>query len=206
MPDAQRPRETFVEDLRRRLAEQHDDPRPAAEVAVPAAYRPRGRRRFLAATALTATSVAAAVAVDRAVIGPASAAGMAEGELSVDSGRWQSVMAAADLPEGATLPFDLGAVTGFLRRTSGRVQAVSGICTHQGCRLRLDPPREQLACPCHGATFTLAGAPLTRPHGSHPLPALPRLPVRIDGEQIQVYAPMAGQEPSTSESGPAPSA
>src|SRR5205807_763326 len=104
-------------------------------------------------------------------------------------GTWQNVASDTDLPEGAVLPFDLGAVTGFVRRVSGRVQAVSGVCTHQGCRLHLDTPGGKLACPCHGATFSLAGAPLTRPHGSSPLPALPRLPVRIEGGQVQVYAP-----------------
>jgi Rieske Fe-S protein len=64
---------------------------------------------------------------------------------------------------------------------------VSGTCTHQGCRLHLTD--SHLACPCHGATFAVSGEPLTRPHGSHPLPALPRLPVRIDGDKVQVFAP-----------------
>lgn len=184
-PDAQRPRDAFVEELRRRIADQQNDPQPAP--AAPIGYRARGRRLFLAAGALTATSVAALVAVDSAVT--QSASQKPEPELTPTVGTWQTVAGAADLPEGTVLPFDLGAVTGFLRRVSGRVQAVSGICTHQGCRLHLDSPRDQLACPCHGATFTLDGAPLTRPHPGGPLPALPRLPVRVNDGQIQVYAP-----------------
>ncbi|MEZ0114092.1 cytochrome b6-f complex iron-sulfur subunit [Catenulispora sp. EB89] len=185
-PDAQRPREAFVEDLRRRIADRQDAPQPAA--ALPAAHRNRGRRRFLTATALTATGVVAGVVADQAAVGPASPV-TAEPDLTPTVGTWQNVMSEADLAEGAVLSFDLGAVSGFVRRESGRVQAVSGFCTHQGCRLRLDTPHEQLACPCHGATFTLAGGPLVRPAGGSPLPALPRLPVRIDGGQIQVYAP-----------------
>ncbi|NUR32116.1 MAG: Rieske (2Fe-2S) protein [Catenulispora sp.] len=196
VPDAQRPREAFVEDLRRRLAEQAEAPQPAP--APPAAYRPRGRRRFLAATALTATGVAAVVIGEQAATHPVAGKADAEGDLTPDTGSWQTVAQAADLREGEVMPFDLGAVSGFLRRVSGRVQAVSGTCTHQGCRLRLDAPRDRLACPCHGATFTLAGAPLTRPHGSHPLPALPRLAVRIDGEEVQVYAPPAPSPPPES--------
>jgi nitrite reductase/ring-hydroxylating ferredoxin subunit len=87
-------------------------------------------------------------------------------------------------------PFDLGSVEGFLRRASGRVQAVSGICTHQGCRLDLAAARDKLSCPCHGATFTVAGVNLTHPRQSGgPLPALPRLPVREVGGRIEVYAP-----------------
>ena len=204
VPDAQRPRAAFVEDLRRRLAEQENTPQP--EPAPPAAYRPRGRRRFLAATALAATGVAAAVAADRAVTdsGKPADATTAESDLTPDVGSWQTVADPADLPEGKVVEFDLGTVTGFVQRVSGRLRAVSGICTHQGCRLRLDPPHDQFACPCHGATFTLAGAPLTRPHGSHPLPALPRLPVRIDGGRVQVYAPAPGTQPAAGEADPAP--
>lgn len=186
VPDAQRPREAFVEDLRRRLIEQQESSSPAP--APPPAYRPRGRRRFLAATALTATGVAAAAATDLAVTGSGSAT-LAGGDLTSDTGDWQTVAVTGDLPEGTVLPFDLGSVTGFIRRESGRFQAVSGVCTHQGCRLKLDTPRGRLACPCHGATFSVAGAPLTRPHGSSPLPALPRIPVRVDGQDVQVFAP-----------------
>ena len=185
-PDAQRPREAFVDDLRRRLAERQDAPQPTA--ALPAVHRNRGRRRFLTATALTATGVVTGVAVDQAALSPASPA-TADPDLTPTVGTWQTVVSDTELPEGAVLSFDLGAVSGFVRRVSGRVQAVSGFCTHQGCRLQVDTPHEQLACPCHGATFTLAGAPLKRPHGGPPLPALPRLAVRVEGGQVQVYAP-----------------
>ncbi|ACU71445.1 Rieske (2Fe-2S) domain protein [Catenulispora acidiphila DSM 44928] len=188
-PDAQRPREAFVEDLRRRLAERQDAPQTAP--AVPEAHRIRGRRRFLTATALTATGAVAGVGIDQALVGSASTAadGKANQELTPTTGTWQTVAAATDLPEGTVLSFDVGAISGFVRRVSGRVQAVSAICTHQGCRLHIDPPNNQFACPCHGATFSLTGAPLTRPHGTTPLPALPRLPVRIDAGNVQVYAP-----------------
>jgi Rieske Fe-S protein len=67
---------------------------------------------------------------------------------------------------------------------------VSGTCTHQGCRLDLAPARDQLACPCHGATFTLAGVNLTHPlKTGDRLPALPRLAVREQDGTIQVYTP-----------------
>ena len=47
-------------------------------------------------------------------------------------------------------------------------------------------------------TFTLAGAPLARPHGTRPLPALPRLAVRVDTEgHVQVYAPEPGMPSET---------
>ncbi|MFL6112129.1 MAG: Rieske (2Fe-2S) protein [Catenulispora sp.] len=193
-PDARRPRAAFVDELRHRIAERQNAAEPPAPL--PAGYRARGRRRFLAATALTATGVAAGlaggVAVEGAASGPASPKPDTEADLQATVGTWQTVAAAADLPEGAVREFDLGAVSGFVQRVSGRLQAVSGVCTHQGCRLDLDSSHRRLACPCHGATFTLAGAPLAHPHNPHPLPALPRLPVRIDQGRVQVYAPASG--------------
>jgi Rieske Fe-S protein len=116
----------------------------------------------LTATAVTAGGVVAGVATDRALTDSTttpSPASDAQGNLSPTVGTWQSVVAAADLPEGAVLPFDLGAVTGFVQRVSGRVQAVSGICTHQGCRLDLEALRDQLACPCHGAPSPWPASP-----------------------------------------------
>jgi len=89
--------------------------------------------------------------------------------------------------------FDLGPVNGFVRRVSGRVQAVSGICTHQGCRLDLSAARDLLTCPCHGATFAMDGANVSHPRPmSSPLPALPRLAVREQNGEIQIYGPTSG--------------
>jgi Rieske Fe-S protein len=103
-------------------------------------------------------------------------------------GVWLTVAHSVDLPNGAVRPFTAGAVTGFVERVGGRPRAVSGICTHQGCRLTFAEHPARLVCPCHGATFGLDGAVL-----DHRLPvslsALPRLAVReIDGT-VQVYAP-----------------
>jgi nitrite reductase/ring-hydroxylating ferredoxin subunit len=54
-------------------------------------------------------------------------------------------------------------------------------------------------CPCHGATFTLAGANLTHPRQTGSvLPALPRLPVREQDGRIQVYAPATPASPERS--------
>lgn len=193
-PHAAGPREEFVTDLERRIAALDD---AAAEPAVPrpAPWHAPGRRRFLAATALAATGAAAGAAVDHALTRQAPVeSGAKAGEITPTHGTWQNVAASADLPEGAVLPFDQGSVTGFLRRVSGRVQAVSGTCTHQACRLALSPARDILACPCHGATFALTGESLTHPKSLRPLPALPRMAVREAGDHIQVYAPAPRNE------------
>lgn len=95
---------------------------------------------------------------------------------------------AAELPEGGLLPFDVGTVVGFVERTGGGLRAVSGVCTHQGCRLALEPASRELACPCHRTVFALTGT-VVRSQLRTPPAVLPRLPVReVDGS-IQVYAP-----------------
>jgi nitrite reductase/ring-hydroxylating ferredoxin subunit len=185
-PEGLQPRDAFVEDLRRRLADRATAADPAPSRPAPARWG-LGRRRFLAATAVTASAAAGAAGYALAQPAPTVAA---DAELTPIRGTWQAVAAVGDLPEGSVLPFDLGTVSGFVRRASGRVQAVSGICTHQGCRLHLDAPAGRLACPCHGATFALSGEALTHPLSSHDLPALPRLPVRVQAGAVQIYAPV----------------
>lgn len=195
-PDATEPRPAFVDQLRTRLAEQEQAHQDSAAATPRPAWRVPPRRRLLAAGALTATGVTIGVAADRLTAtgtadgGTDTTAPPPQAELSLTFGTWHTVADSSALPEGAIVPFDLGAVNGFLRRVSGRAQAVSGVCTHQGCRLDLETSRDLLSCPCHGATFTLAGVNLTHPlHTGQSLPPLPRLPVREQNGQIQIYAP-----------------
>jgi nitrite reductase/ring-hydroxylating ferredoxin subunit len=199
-PHASEPSPAFIDRLRHELRE-HEQEQATTPTPQPA-WRATPRRRLLAAGALTATGALAGAAADELFTQPDAGSGTSAeqsappGELIPVTGAWQPVARAADVPEGSVVTFDLGAVAGFVTRTHGRVQAVSGSCTHQGCRLDLESARDVLACPCHGATFSLAGENLTRPRQSgQPLPALPRLPVReLDGA-IQIYAPAAGQSP-----------
>ena len=175
-PGSDAPREEFVADLHRRLAE--------PEVA--RAPMPVGRRLVLGG-ALAATGAVAGASIDRAVTRGESPPG--DGTMIPDSGRWHPVVAAADLPEGAVRPFDAGSTTGFVTRDGGRLRAVSGVCTHQGCRLHLEGGA-RLRCPCHQALFALDGAVLHHRLPA-PLPALPRLAVRQAGGIVQVYVSSA---------------
>jgi cytochrome b6-f complex iron-sulfur subunit len=187
------PDDAFVErlhaDLARRLAV---PPEPG-----PAAPRHSSRRGVIRAAGLAAAAgTAGAAAGYLAAGGPGAAgtaaAGAAAGEpgpgvLRPALGAWQVVAASGQLPDGAVLAFDAGPVFGYVGRAAGRLFAVSGVCTHQGCRLALDGPARQLACPCHSATFTLAGAVIQHPRLG-PLPPLPRLPVREAGGLVEVLA------------------
>jgi nitrite reductase/ring-hydroxylating ferredoxin subunit len=149
----------------------------------------RDRRRVLRAGLLTATAFAAGIVTEPLLTPDSGTDPAARTELLPSHGTWHTVTAGDRLPEGAVLDFDLGTVSGFVHRTSGHLQAMSGTCTHQGCRLGLDDARSTLVCPCHGATFTLNGDPLRNFHSHQPLPALPRLAVREHNGQVQVYGP-----------------
>jgi cytochrome b6-f complex iron-sulfur subunit len=214
-PDSHAPDQAFVDGLRRRIAAQQtaEAERSAASApshSTPAHSAPQhasspysnssqptravpARRRFLQATAVTAGAAAVGATADHLLTQRSSAPpSAAQGELTPVSGTWQTVAADADLPEGAVKEFDLGSVFGFVQRTSGRVQAVSGICTHQGCRLDLTTPADQLVCPCHGAVFSASGQPVSYPNSTYEAPPLPRLAVRVQAGSIQIYAPAPG--------------
>src|SRR5579859_98965 len=138
---------------------------------------------------VAAGTAVAGAAIDHGLTG-LIAAPAADSTLTPQPGTWLTVAASADLPDGTVRPFSAGAISGFLERVNGRARAVSGICTHQGCKLALAGQPARLVCPCHGAAFALDGAVLThRLPGS--LSPLPRLAVRETGGTVQVYAPAA---------------
>jgi len=187
------PGEEFVADLHRRLAEQMSGTPPKA-----APKQNTTRRQVIVGTSAAAAAAVAAVSIDRAVMGsPAEgpAADTAAGELTPNNGSWQRVAASSDVPDGVMHPFDLGSVNGFVRRVDGKPQAVSGVCTHQGCRLWFDAPDDTLRCPCHSTSFAPTGQVLTHQLPIAPKP-LPRLMVREFNGVIEVFAPPRPGEPA----------
>jgi cytochrome b6-f complex iron-sulfur subunit len=179
-------REDFVSALHQRLARELDQPRTPAPLA---------RRRLIAGLGATAAASAVVGAGLDKVLStsdrpPQEAGGPPsdDRQLNPDNGVWTTVTASVDLPEGSSIHFDLGTVTGFLSRGNGRVWAVSGICTHLGCRLNLDAPAGRLDCPCHGASFAVTGAVL-RHRLPVALPPLPEIAAREINGAVQVFAP-----------------
>jgi len=171
--------EEFVADLRRRLATELDEDDGAV---VPLRS---GRRRVLQFGSVAAAGLAVGAVASRVA---STAADVAEGPLVPNDGTWMRVAASTELPDGAVRGFEVDGVTGFVRRDGGQVAAVSGICTHQGCALRLDAPARELRCPCHRTSFAVNGTLV-----SHQLPtpprALPALSVREADGGIEVLAP-----------------
>jgi len=178
-PGADSPSEEFVAGLHRRLAD-------AREEAERPARMPVGRRLVLGG-AVAGAGVAAGASIDRAIAPGKDGAPTAGGTVSPDNGVWHRVAATTDIAEGGVRGFEAGGVFGFVTRAGGRVRAVSGICTHQGCKLNLEAGTK-LRCPCHRALFALDGAVLQH-RLPIDLPALPRLAVRETGGAIEVYVP-----------------
>ncbi|MBV9515868.1 MAG: Rieske (2Fe-2S) protein [Mycobacteriaceae bacterium] len=185
-PGADAPRPEFLADLHRRLADQQDS---GSAVASP---KSTTRRQVIVGTSAAAAAAVAAVSVDRLVTGNVTNSADGDGELTPNAGNWQRVAASSDVPEGAMHPFDLGSVIGFVRRVNGTPQAVSGVCTHQGCRLWFDAPDDRLRCPCHSTSFAPTGQVLTHQLPIAPKP-LPALQVREVNGVIEVRAPLPDQ-------------
>ena len=178
-PGSGAPTEDFVTALHKKLAAELDPPAPRRAV---------GGRRALLRVAAVVGAAATGAGIDN-VLTRSTAPASSEGTLTPSPGTWLAVTASADLPDGTVRGFTADAVTGFVQRKDGRLSAVSGICTHQGCRLTLATGAAKLVCPCHGATFGLDGAVLNHKFPL-PLAALPRLEVREVHGTVQVYLPI----------------
>jgi cytochrome b6-f complex iron-sulfur subunit len=178
------PRPEFLTDLHRRLAAQQDS------AARPVPKSNATRRNVIVGTSAAAAAAVAAVSIDRTLIDGQVADGGNSGsqELTPNTGRWVRVAASSEVTRGVMWPFDVGSVIGFVRRVDGKPEAVSGVCTHQGCRLWFDAPDDRLRCPCHSTSFTPTGLVVTHQLPIAPKP-LPTLMVREQGGVIEVFVP-----------------
>jgi nitrite reductase/ring-hydroxylating ferredoxin subunit len=182
-PGADEPSSEFVSSLRDRIEQSDGSPARASN----------GRRRVLKVAAAAAGAFTVGIVADRAIGsggGDTPPVAAPETEIIPTKGTWATVAASAELVEGAVREFDLGAIVGVVQRTSGRLRAVSSVCTHMASRLGLNDKRDTLVCPCHGATFSVAGQPVHNLRSVDPLPALPRLAVREFEGSIQIYCPV----------------
>jgi cytochrome b6-f complex iron-sulfur subunit len=192
---ADSPREGFLIELHRALAERRGG------TVTPLVPSSPTRRQVIVGTSAAAGVAAAAVTVDRLVVdtkgapSDTTAADMGR-EMTPDDGTWHRVAASSDVAgDGDMHPFEVGSVVGYVRRVDDRVQAVSGICTHQGCRLWFDKPGDRLRCPCHSTSFSPAGEVLSHQLSISPTP-LPPLQVRENNGVIEVFTAAEPTEPT----------
>ncbi len=189
--DAAEPRPEFVSGLKARLAaEMSSEPGAVDDVAPPAKTGlSTTRRQVIVGTTAAATAAVAAVSVDRLVLRPtANEPQVADADMVPTDGSWHAVAASSEVSEGTMHAFDLGSVNGFVRRVNGQVEAVSGVCTHQGCKLWFDQNIDQLRCPCHSTSFSPAGMVVTHALPIAPKP-LPHFEVRERNGVVEVLAP-----------------
>jgi nitrite reductase/ring-hydroxylating ferredoxin subunit len=126
-------------------------------------------------------------------------------ELVAGEGFWTEVARVSDLPAGSAVRFTTAAFDGFVVNDDGDIRALSSVCTHMGCTLHFRPDWKDLRCPCHGASFDLAGRLANgrgtwRSEGAYPgdaraypieLPDLVRPRVKVDGDTVMVWTPQA---------------
>ena len=163
---AGRPDPAFLDQLRRRMREADAGiaavrtPPPVREPAIPGGVRRwrLSRRQVLqagigAAAGLAAGMVGAVLRPTEDVAEPAPDAG----PIVAGEGFWVEVARVDDLPPGAALRFSTMAFDGFVVNDAGSIRALTSSCTHMGCTLAFRPDWQDLRCPCHGASFDLAG-------------------------------------------------
>ncbi|MGW4242361.1 Rieske (2Fe-2S) protein [Nocardia sp. NPDC004722] len=180
------PSEEFLSGLQRKLAAELDE--QPTELRPANGYR---RRNLLIGTSAAAAAATVGAVVDRTLIGhgqTGSPPAAQQAPLAPNTGAWLPIARSTDLPEGSTIAFDVGTVNGFVRRDKGNPVAVSGVCTHQGCKLWLDAPAERLRCPCHSTSFSIEGQVVAHQLPVAPAP-LPTVQVRENNGTIEVFAP-----------------
>lgn len=87
-------------------------------------------------------------------------------------------VARKDVPPEGALVFDEQRVAVIC--SSGDFFALSLVCTHLGCTVRITG--DELVCPCHGSRFDRTGQVLSGPAPR----ALVRMPLQIEGEILKV--------------------
>ena len=202
------PDPAFVEQLRLRMrdadagiASVQDRVPPTAPV-----QRIRLTRRDLLRVGLGAAAGLAAGAAGLSILRPAARAPLDDpGTSLVSDGEWVAVATVADLPEGAAVRFSTAAFDGYVVNDAGTIRALSSVCTHMGCTLAYRPRWKDLRCPCHGASFDLAGKLANGSNAwsggsgyggdaaAYPvdLPPLVRPKVKVSGDRVLVWTARA---------------
>ena len=149
-------------------------------------FRPT-RRTWLRTLGTAAAAVVVGVALDEvATHQTAGPNGGGSPVLMPDNGTWRRVAAVAELPAGHAMPVSTGSVDAVVVNDGGNISAVSGICTHLGCRLQPDDANRKLNCPCHLTAFSWSGKVLYYKLKSEPA-TLPQIPVRVNDGQIELF-------------------
>jgi Rieske Fe-S protein len=156
----------------------------------PALERRFSRRDWLRTAGAAAAAVVVGVALDRVATsqqqsgGPGTTPGTAT--LLPDGGSWRPVAAVSAVPVGHALPVSTATVDAVIINDSGNISAVSGVCTHLGCKLQPDDANRKLNCPCHQTAFSWTGKVLYYRLKAAPA-NLPLIQSRVNNGTIELY-------------------
>ncbi|GAA2144820.1 FAD-dependent oxidoreductase [Arthrobacter humicola] len=112
--------------------------------------------------------------------GPAGGAGVLLADPGNPEPRGQTGVAGLRPGEGTVVDVDGGAIAVYAAE-SGKLHAVSAICTHLGCTVEFNAEDTTWDCPCHGSRFATDGTviqgPATENLAARPSPSRPAGPV-----------------------------
>jgi Rieske Fe-S protein len=147
------------------------------------------RRLMLRTFGTAAAAVVVGVALDEVVTRQSKSpepGGSGSTVLMPDGGAWRPVAAVTQLPAGHAMTVSTGSVDAVLVNDGGAISAVSGVCTHLGCKLQPDEASQKLNCPCHQTAFGFSGKVLYYRLKTAPA-NLPQIPSRVNDGQIELF-------------------
>jgi nitrite reductase/ring-hydroxylating ferredoxin subunit len=203
-PERGNPDPAFVGQLRLRMRDADEGITSVQGWTLPAGtslHRVRLTRRDLLRVGFGAAAGLAAGAGAIAILRPSAPKPPSQTGNLVEDGEWVAVATLADLPLGGAVRFSTAAFDGYVVNDAGTIRALSSVCTHMGCTLAFRPEWHDLRCPCHGASFNLAGELANGSSGwssgsayagderAYPLdlPPLVRPKVKVSGEDVLVW-------------------
>jgi cytochrome b6-f complex iron-sulfur subunit len=145
------------------------------------------RRAWLRTAGAAAAAVVVGVGLDEVVRGRQESGGAGgSATLLPDSGSWRPVAAVSQIPSGHAMPVSTASLDAVIINDGGTITAVSGVCTHLGCKLQPDDANRKLSCPCHQTAFSWSGKVLYYRLKAAPA-NLPQIPSRVNDGQVELY-------------------
>jgi cytochrome b6-f complex iron-sulfur subunit len=145
------------------------------------------RRVWLRSAGAAAAAVVIGVGLDEVVRNrQESGAGGSSATLLPDNGTWRPVAAVTQIPSGHAMLVSTASLDAVIVNDGGTITAVSGVCTHLGCKLQPDDANRKLNCPCHQTAFGWSGKVLYYRLKAAPA-NLPQIPSRVNNGQVELY-------------------
>jgi cytochrome b6-f complex iron-sulfur subunit len=145
------------------------------------------RRAWLRTAGAAAAAVVVGVGLDE-VVRSRQESGAAGGSATLlpDNGSWRPVAAVSEIPAGHAMQITTASLDAVIVNDGGTISAVSGVCTHLGCKLQPDDANRRLNCPCHQTSFSWTGKVLYYRLKAAPA-NLPQVPSRVNNGQVELY-------------------